>query len=126
MSKQISRIRKVLKCGSVVFGLSAIFLLISPNLFNSLLGLVTNAALEWSMRMIAITLLALSGNMFSVASRAEEKSVLFSARVMMPSAFLLGVLTLLIPASFTWFTIAYALIGFGFSAAYGWALLSKR
>jgi hypothetical protein len=34
------------------------------------------------------------------------------------SAFTLGVLTLLIPATFTWFTILYALVGFGFSFGY--------
>jgi hypothetical protein len=30
----------------------------------------------------------------------------------------LGVMTLLIPTGVTWFVILYALIGFGFSAAY--------
>jgi O-antigen/teichoic acid export membrane protein len=101
-----------------VFGLSALLLLIAPALFNELLGLTTNPALEWSMRMIGITLVALAGNMFSVARRGSEASVRFSARVMQASAFALGVLTLLIPTTQTWFTIGYAAIGFGFSLAY--------
>jgi hypothetical protein len=77
------------------------------------------------MRMIGITLVALAGNMFSVASRGSDSSVVFSARVMTVSAFALGLLTLLIPASLKWFTIAYAAVGFGFSVAYVWAMLSR-
>ena len=121
-----TRSRMVLKTGSAVFGLSALLLVIAPSFFNQLLGLETNPALEWSMRMIGITLIALSGNMFSVARRGSEASVRFSARVMQLSAFALGALTLLIPATLNWFTIAYSLVGFGFSAAYTWAMLGRR
>ena len=122
MSNAVNRARLVLKIGSLVFGLSALLLLIAPALFNELLGLATNPALEWSMRMIGIMLVALAGNMFSVASRGSEASVRFSARVMQASAFALGVLTLLIPTAQTWFTIGYAAIGFAFSLAYTIAL----
>jgi O-antigen/teichoic acid export membrane protein len=122
MSNVVNRTRLVLKTGSLVFGLSALLLLAAPALFNELLGLATNPALEWSMRMIGITLVALAGNMFSVASRGSEASVRFSARVMQASAFALGVLTLMIPTAQTWFTIGYAAIGFGFSIAYTIAL----
>ena len=122
MSHSTNRARLVLKTGSLVFGLSALLLLAAPALFNNLLGLATNPALEWSMRMIGITLVALAGNMFSVASRGSEASVRFSARVMQASAFALGVLTLLIPTAQNWFTIGYAAIGFGFSIAYTIAL----
>lgn len=114
-----SYLRKVLATGATVFGLSAILLLVAPGLFNELLGLSTDPALEWSMRMIAITLVALCGNMLSVSLRGTENSVLFSARVMAVSAAALGVLTLLIPVStLTWFDYAYAAVGFGFSLAY--------
>ena len=116
------RFRLILRAGSIVFGLSAIALVATPKLFNELLGLVSTPELEWSMRMIGITLVALAGNMFSVASRGSEASVRFSARVMQASAFALGVLTLLIPATQTWFTIGYAAIGFAFSLAYTIAL----
>ena len=70
------------------------------------------------MRMTGITLVALAGNMFSHSTKGTDASVLLTAKVMAVSAFALGVLTLLIPAAFTWFTIAYAIVGFGFSAAY--------
>jgi hypothetical protein len=122
---QESRIRLVLRAGSLVFGLSAVILIVLPGLFNELLGFASNAPLEWSMRMIGITLVALSGNMYSVSTRGSAKSVVFSGRVMIFSAAALGVLTLLIPTSLTWFTIAYAAVGFGFSLAYLWAFTKK-
>ena len=122
----VTRIQIVLRTGSIVFGFSALVLLADPAFFNELLGLAPNADLDWAMRMIGITLVALAGNMYSVASRGSEKSVLFSGRVMLLSAFALGVLTLLIPADLNWFTISYSVIGFGFSAAYAIAMGKKN
>ena len=119
------RIRKVLLAGASVFGLSAVLLIVLPGLFNGLLGLTTNGPLEWSMRMVGITLVALAGNMFSVSRWGTWQSVRFSGRLMQISAFLLGVLTLLMPGKQTWFSIAYAVVGFGFSAAYTWALAKR-
>ena len=124
-SRAVRRLRSILKLGSTVFGLSAIFLLVNPKLFLDLLNLDSTDSLEWSMRMIAITLIALTGNMLSVARFGSETSVVFSARVMVVSAAALGALTILIPAEFGWFTIAYAAIGFLFSLAYLTALLRK-
>ena len=121
----IKRLRTILKLGSTVFGLSAMFLLIAPKTFLELLNLETTDSLQWSMRMIAITLFALTGNMLSVSRFGSETSVVFSARVMVVSAAALGALTLLIPAEFGWFTIAYAAIGFIFSLAYLSAFLRK-
>ena len=123
---RVSRLRLVLRAGSVVFGLSALALLFAPALFNSLLGLTSTAELDWAMRMIGITLVALAGNMFSVSSRGSDDSVIFSGRVMLASAFALGVLTLLLPVSLGWFAIAYAVVGFGFSGAYVWAFRTKQ
>lgn len=122
----INNIRIVLRAGSIVFGLSAISLVATPTLFNELLGLTSTAALEWSMRMTGVTLVALAGNMFSHSTRGSDASVLLTGKVMAVGAFGLGVLTLLIPAAFTWFSIAYAIIGFGFSAAYMVALSTGR
>ena len=121
----IRRLRTILKFGSTVFGLSAIFLLVDPKAFLELLNLEISEPLQWSMRMIAITLIALTGNMLSVARFGSETSVVFSARIMAVSAAGLGALTLLIPAEFGWFTIAYAAIGFLFSLAYLTTLLRK-
>ena len=121
----IKRLRTILKLGSTIFGFSAIFLLVDPKTFLELLNLETTETLQWSMRMIAITLIALTGNMLSVARFGSETSVIFSSRVMVISATALGALTLLIPAEFSWFTIAYAAVGFLFSLAYLSALLRK-
>ena len=121
----IKRLRTILKLGSTIFGLSAIFLLVDPKTFLELLNLETTETLQWSMRMIAITLIALTGNMLSVARFGSETSVIFSSRVMVVSATALGALTLLIPAEFSWFTIAYAAVGFLFSLAYLSALMRK-
>ena len=124
--KQSGRVRVVLRAGSIVFGLSAIALIAAPSTFNALLGLETGPDLEWAMRMIGITLVALAGNMFSVSSRGSDESVLFSGHVMLVSAFALGVLTLLLPVPLTWFTIAYAAVGFAFSGAYAVVLFGNR
>ncbi|MFM2024661.1 MAG: hypothetical protein RLZZ56_674 [Actinomycetota bacterium] len=78
------------------------------------------------MRMTGITLVALSGNMFAHASKGSDESVILASRVMLFSAFALGVLTLLLPATLNWFTILYAAVGFSFSAAYGYFLYLKK
>ena len=104
--------------GGITFGLSALALLFAPELFGQLLALPTSNELSWSLRMIAVTLVALTGNMLITSRVGTDQAVLWAARVMLVSAFTLGVLTLLIPATFTWFTILYALIGFGFSFGY--------
>lgn len=120
----IKYLRRVLFTGATVFGLSALLLLISPTLFNELLGISSTPELDWAMRMIGLTLVALAGNMFSVSLKGSQETVLFSARVMALSAAGLGVLTLLIPVqTLTWFVYAYAAVGFGFSLAYLFGLL---
>ena len=124
-SSSVSRLRLVLRTGSIVFGGSALALILVPATFNGLLGLASTPELEWAMRMIGITLVALAGNMFSVSSRGSEASVMFSGRVMLTSAFALGVLTLMLPIQLNWFSIAYSAVGFGFAAAYAWASMVK-
>jgi hypothetical protein len=118
-------LRIVLRTGAAVFGASALFLLALPVLFLELLALPTGDDQVWSMRMIAITLIALTGNMLVVSLYANIKGVRFASRVMQFAAFGLGALTLVVPAELTWFTYLYAAIGFGFSAAYT-VLLFRR
>ena len=114
----ISGIRRTLQAGATVFGISAIFLVILPAKFLELLNMDTNNQLQWSMRMIGITVFALAGNMWNNAKQHDENRVINVARVMCLSATLLGVLTLMVPVSLTWFTYLYAAIGFGFALAY--------
>ena len=119
------RIRKTLRAGSFVFGISALFLLVLPNLFLELLGLDKSDSLVWSMRMIGITVFALAGNMWNNAGQSSDARVENVAKVMCLSAASLGVLTLMIPVKLTWFSYVYAVIGFGFAISYGINLLKK-
>ena len=118
-------LRVVLRAGSAVFGTSALFLLALPVLFLELLALPTVEDQIWSMRMIAVTLVALTGNMLVVSLYANIKGVRLASRVMQIAAFGLGALTLAVPAELNWFTYLYAAVGFSFSAAYT-VLLFRR
>ena len=113
-----SALRTTLKAGSIVFGASALFLLILPAVFLGLLGLEVNDGMVWSMRMIGITLIALAGNMWNNSRSSSDAGVGQVAWVMCVSASALGVLTLLIPGQRTWFAYLYAAIGFGFGLSY--------
>jgi|688.fasta_scaffold341452_2 hypothetical protein len=123
----IFRVRNILKTGSTVFAVSAILLIASPNMFLELLGLTASSEpLIWSMRMIGITLVALAGNMWMNSLQAEPQNLQKTAVLMSVGAMSLGLITLMIPVDLNWFSISYALIGFGFGAAYILALLLKR
>ena len=124
-TSKVSSLRLVLRAGAMVFGLSAILLIALPRFFTDLLGMMGSNDLDWSMRMIGLTLVALTGNMLVVSLHGSDKGVLFSARVMQIAAFGLGAITLLIPTGWNWFVILYALVGFGFSLAYTIFLLQK-
>ena len=118
-------LRKTLQAGSIVFGFSALFLLILPSLFLELLGLDQSEPLQWSMRMIGITLIALAGNMWNNSKQSDNAKVASVATVMCVSAAALGVLTLMIPAELTWFSYVYAAVGFGFAGSYLVGLLKQ-
>ena len=110
--------RGVLRLGALVFAISSAILITLPRTFTDLLALPGAANLDWSMQMTGVTVFTLAGLMFVSAQAGTDNTVLWVARVMMVGAFGLGVMTLLIPTGVNWFVILYALIGFGFSAAY--------
>jgi hypothetical protein len=114
----VQRLRGVLRLGALVFAISSLVLFIAPRVFTDLLGMPGSLNLDWSMQLSGVTILTLGGLMFVIAQAGSTNGVLWAARVMMFGAFGLGVMTLLIPTGVTWFVILYALIGFGFSAAY--------
>ena len=119
-------IKQTLKAGSAVFGASAIFLLITPNLFLNLLDLESNNQMVWSMRMIGITLLALAGNMWQNSKLTNNAAGLkYVGIVMVLAAAGLGFLTIFIPATLNPFTIGYAVIGFSFALVYLINLIKK-
>ncbi|NDA80207.1 MAG: hypothetical protein EBX92_03585 [Actinobacteria bacterium] len=114
----INFLRKTLQAGAIVFGLSALLLVFLPKLFLQLLNMDTTSQLQWSMRMIGITVFALAGNMWNNSKQHDDKRVVKVARIMCVSAALLGALTLQIPVSLTWFGYLYAAIGFSFAISY--------
>lgn len=120
-------IRTTLRIGSVVFGLSALLLILAPEFFLDLLLLDgASAPLQWSMRMIGLTLVALSANMWIVSKTADDSAVTVAGIVMAIVATALGVLTLTVPAGLGWFSIAYAVVGFAFGLNYAVCLLRRR
>lgn len=120
-------IRSTLRAGAVVFGLSALLLLIAPGIFLDLLLLDGGSGpLQWSMRMIGLTLIALSANMWLVSWAASDTAVTAAGVVTMVVAAALGVLTLVIPAEIGWFAIVYAGVGFAFGLNYAVCLLRRR
>ena len=120
-------IRKTLRFGASVFGLSALLLLFMPKFFLDLLNMDSkNESLVWSMQMIGITLVALAGNMWVNSKNSDPSSIKRVGWVMAVCASALGVLTLLIPASIGWFAILYAVIGFAFGANYLACLLRAK
>ena len=118
-------VKSTLRAGSIIFGPSAIFLLIAPGLFLELLKLPTSDELIWAMRMIGITLVALSGNMWQNSKLTNAAGIKFVARVMFLSALALGLLTIFIPVELAPFTIFYAVIGLGFALSYLINLIRK-
>ena len=118
-------VKQTLKAGSIVFGLSALFLLIAPGVFLDLLGVTNNSEMIWAMRMIGIILVALAGNMWQNSKLNNAASLGYVGRVMFVAAAGLGFLTIFIPASLTPFAIGYAMIGFGFSFSYLINLIRK-
>lgn len=111
-------LRKTLRAGSIVFGTSAIFLLLLPALFLDLLDLEQSQPMIWSMRMIGVTVFALAGNMWNNAANSKDAAVGNVAKIMSISATALGALTLMTPAGLTWFTYLYAAVGFAFGLSY--------
>lgn len=120
-------VRTTLRIGASVFGLSAILLIVLPQFFLELLLLdASSDALVWSMRMIGITLVALTGNMWLNSTNQSDEAVKRVGIVMAVAATSLGVLTLLIPTSLGWFTFIYAGIGFAFGLNYTVCLLRGK
>ena len=124
---RVNGIRITLKSGALVFGSSALVLLVFPEFFLELLALdSTSLHLVWSMRMIGVTLIALAGNMWANSTNSNNQSVIRVGAVMAVSAAGLGSLTLALPVPLTWFTVAYAIVGFAFSLSYVFFLVQSR
>jgi len=118
-------IKQTLQAGSIVFGLSALFLLIAPGIFIDRLGFSNNSEMIWAMRMIGLTLLALAGNMWQNSKLNNATALGYVGRVMFVAAAGLGFLTIFSPVSLTPVASGYAVIGFAFSISYLINLIRK-
>ena len=126
-ASRVNGIRLTLKTGAFIFGISALVLVALPELFLGLLGLdSTSLPLVWSMRMIGVTLVALAANMWANSANPDNQSVTRVGAVMAFSAAGLGVLTILLPAPLTWFSVVYAIVGLAFSLSYVFFLVQSR
>lgn len=76
-------LRLILFVGGCVFGLSAIALLATPSWFILLLGITNSEELRWAFRLMAVTLVALSGNMMIMSSYAAPYGVRMAGILMM-------------------------------------------
>ncbi len=116
-----------LKIGAAVFVVSAALLLVLPGVFLNLLLLDGESApLQWSMRMLGLTLVALSVNMWLVSNTGNNANLAKAGLTMAVVASGLGVLTLLIPAKLGWFSVVYAVVGFAFGLNYAVCLIRLR
>jgi hypothetical protein len=118
-------IRIVLSVGSAVFLVAGILLLFVPDSFAGWIGLESSDPVAWSLRMLGVTLLALSGLMWLVR-RAKDHPVLGAGAVMMVASALLTLLTVTLPGE--WTPLRWALLGAGavFALAYLALLLASR
>lgn len=122
----VQKLKGVLRLGALVFGISAVVLIVVPGIFVDLLGSEASLSISWSLQLSGVTVLTLAGLMFVVAQSGTDNLVFWTSRVMLVGAFSLGVITLFIPTGVNLFVIFYALIGFAFSAAYGVFLTRKN
>lgn len=126
-ASRVNGIRLTLKTGAFIFGSSALVLVAFPEFFLDLLAIdSTSPSLVWSMRMIGVTLIALAGNMWANSTNSNNQSVMRVGAVMAASAAGLGALTLALPVPLTWFSVAYAVVGFAFSLSYLFFLVQSR
>ena len=70
----VKEIRMILLLGGAVFGASALALCGMPSLFLKLLDPAESDELIWSMRLMGVTLVTLSGNMMIVSYHAQVQA----------------------------------------------------
>jgi peptidoglycan/LPS O-acetylase OafA/YrhL len=121
----VKAIRTILGLGALVFAISAVALLIAPQLFAELLGIATTPDVSWSLRLMGAVLVALAGQMFLVR-RGSDQTVRRAAIVMIVGGGLMTVVTVIAPGDATPLRYAYAVFGAVFCLAYVIALLRWR
>jgi len=114
---------KVLAAGSLVFLVSAICLLTAPDAFADWIGLATDQAVSWSLRMTGVCLIGLAGLMWLVR-RADDAGIRGAAAVMIIASGGMSILTATLPGAWTPVRWAYLAVGAGFCLTYVVLLLT--
>jgi len=114
---------KVLAAGSLVFLVSAMCLLIAPDAFADWIGLATDQAVSWSLRMTGVCLIGLAGLMWLVR-RADDAGIRGAAAVMIIASGGMSILTATLPGAWTPVRWAYLAVGAGFCLTYVVLLLT--
>ena len=114
---------KVLAAGSLVFLVSAICLLTAPGAFADWIGLATDPAVSWSLRMTGVCLIGLAGLMWLVR-RADDAGIRGAAAVMIIASGGMSILTSTLPGAWTPVRWAYLAVGAGFCLTYVVLLLT--
>ena len=125
------RLAITLRVGAIVFALSALALIATPELFLEFLKIekeqsTYSQALIWAMRMIGVCLLIASVMMPLVAAFAPERALRQVGVLMVGICSLLTLLTFLTPAPWGIGKIAYLVIGAFFTLAYVYGLRGRR
>ena len=125
------RLAIILRVGAIVFALSALALIATPELFLEFLKIekeqsAYSQALIWAMRMIGVCLLIASVMMPLVAAFAPERALRQVGVLMVGICSLLTLLTFLTPAPWGIGKIAYLAIGAFFTLAYIYGLRGRR
>ncbi len=118
-------ISTILGLGALVFAISAVALLLAPELLARWLGVAETPDVAWTLRLMGAVLIALAGQMFLVR-RGDERTVRAAAIVMIIGGGLMTIVTFIAPGSWTWLRIAYAVFGTAFCVAYVLALLTRN
>jgi uncharacterized membrane protein len=121
----MNAVRGTLLAGAIVFACSSAFLIVTPGLFATWLGIDASDGTTWSLRMVGAVLVALSGQMVLVR-RGDERTVRTAAIVMIVGGGLMTFVTLILPAEWTLLRWAYLVFGIGFCLAYGIGLIRTR
>ena len=121
----VKPLRTILGLGALVFAVSAVALVVAPELFAEWLGIATTADVGWSLRLMGAVLVALAGQMFLVR-RGDDRTVRRASVVMIFGGGLMTVVTLTAPGDPTPLRHAYAAFGALFCLGYIIALLRWR
>jgi hypothetical protein len=104
--------------GSIVFAVSAAFLLIDPTSFLAFIGLIISESTIWSFRLIGLLLVALAAHMATTSRHAGDPAFRRAAFVMVIVSVGLSALTYLAPGVETTGRWVFIGIGGGFAALY--------